>query len=394
LKGGVLTRPTHPTIHPPTPFTTHPNTQGLTAASATALGACLAAHPTLRTLNLGRNSLGAAGMRALCSARWKALRRLDLFSCDLDAAAIQALAVGPAVGGLTHLTLSDNELGAAAGGALAELLTHATGLHTLELRKTRLEAEGVSALAAALPRAASLATLDLGECRMGVVGCGALAAALRPPAAAGGAAGGGAAAGAAGGTDALCLQRLVLGPGNQLTSDAVQDLADALTERANAAGAVAAAGDLDLDLAGSDLEAPAMHALAHIPGLKTLALFGATLSSDALASLNQALSTRGSSGSAPLAHLRELNLCGCRLEQDALTRLLVAIEAGATTDGALALVEVGANPGADEEAFQAAAGEMRERQPRIDVHWRAADGSSEGAGQVGAGGAALRPACP
>lgn len=54
--------------------------------------------------------------------------------------------------------------------------------------------------------------------------------------------------------------------------------------------------------------------------------------------------------------------------------------------------QVGANPGADEPEFQEAASQLRERRPGVDVHFRAADGSSEGAGAVRPGG--LTPACP
>jgi hypothetical protein len=56
--------------------------------------------------------------------------------------------------------------------------------------------------------------------------------------------------------------------------------------------------------------------------------------------------------------------------------------------------QVGANPGADEAEFQAAAAALRDARPALDVHWRAADGSSEGSGAIGGGGATLRPACP
>lgn len=55
---------------------------------------------------------------------------------------------------------------------------------------------------------------------------------------------------------------------------------------------------------------------------------------------------------------------------------------------------MGANPGADEEEFQEAAAALRELRPGLDVHWRAADGSSEGAGQLGGGGMRLQPPCP
>jgi hypothetical protein len=55
---------------------------------------------------------------------------------------------------------------------------------------------------------------------------------------------------------------------------------------------------------------------------------------------------------------------------------------------------VGANPGADEAEFHEAAAALKAARPELDVHWRAADGSSEGAGQVGGGGLRLQAAAP
>jgi hypothetical protein len=123
------------------PLISPPLQQGLTADGARALARCLEAHPALESLTLSRNSLGAAGAAALC-VPWRALRRLDLASCGLDAAAAAALADAPALGTLTHLSLSGNDLGPAGGAALAKLLARATRLEALELRDTRLEPEG------------------------------------------------------------------------------------------------------------------------------------------------------------------------------------------------------------------------------------------------------------
>ena len=371
--------------------------KGLGAAGARALRACLEAHPALERVTLARNAaLGADGAAELCGVEWRALRRLDLSDCALDAAAAAALAAAPSLGRLEELALAGNGgLGAAAGAPLAALLARADALRSLDLRGARLGAEGAAALAAALPSVApKLVALDLGECRLGANGCAALAAAVRAD---GGAVGG-------------RLRRLVLGPKNDLEAADVAALAAALAEAhaetgSSGSGSGSSGGGLELDLSGAEVDAAAVRALAGIPGLASLSLFGATLDSGgdgnggsgggALEAIAAALSARAGGGGgsetlAPFAALRELNLSGCRLGAADLLRLLAAVEAApADGGGALRLVEVGANPGADDEGFQEAAAALRERRPGVDVHFRAGDGSGEGSG--GPGGAMGQP---
>ncbi|KIY97525.1 hypothetical protein MNEG_10436 [Monoraphidium neglectum] len=368
--------------------------KALTAAGARALAACLAAHPTLQELLIGRNELGTDGVSALC-VPWRALRALDLSSCGLGAPAVAALAAAPALGTLAQLALADNELGPGAGAPLAELLGRAGKLRVLELAGTRLGEEGVATLASALPSAPGLAALDLSRCGMSAAGVRALAGGLRRQAAAG-------------------PLRLVLGPGNDLGHESVVELAAALQERARSGDSQHGdkgqqqqqqqrgreAVNYDLDLGGGDLGLAAVQALARLPGLEGLALFRAALSDAAVAALCGAVAASGGEGGGEghaeerqFAGLRNLNLSGCGLGLASLKQLLAALErAGAGSP--LRLVEVGANPGADEAEFHEAAAALKAARPELDVHWRAADGSSEGAGQVGGGGLRLQAAAP
>lgn len=211
------------------------------------------------------------------------------------------------------------------------------------MRPPRLVPAGVEALAKQLPAAARLRSLDLSNCGLGAAGCAALAAALGERAARAG-------AGAGGGP-----LRLVLGPGNGLEDADVVTLADALAagktgppapqqqqeeqqgEGAGAAGAPQAA-EYALDLSGVDLGAAGVRALARLPGLAKLVLFGSMLADGTVAALWGEIASGGGGGRG-FASLRELNLAGCRLGLAALKQLLAALEAAA--DGLpLRLVEV------------------------------------------------------
>ena len=194
-----------------------------------------------------------------------------------------------------------------------------------------------------------LRSLDLSRCDLGSAGCAALAAALRAQA----------------GTTAGPL-RLVLGPGDGIEDADVAVLADALAARGGdrqqeqQAEAAAPAVEYDLDLSGADLGPTGVRALARLPGLVRLVLFGSSLLADTVSALCGAIGgdaggsgggEGGSSGGGSgFAALRELNLAGCRLGVGSLKQLLVALER-AGDGSALRLVEVRA-PGARGAAWQ------------------------------------------
>ncbi len=67
--------------------------QGLTEAGAASLAQCLAVHPALRSLALGKNDIGDHGLSALSNAPWKRLEQLDLASCGITHT-VRALIVG------------------------------------------------------------------------------------------------------------------------------------------------------------------------------------------------------------------------------------------------------------------------------------------------------------
>ena len=92
----------------------------------------------------GNTCLGAAGLTALIAAPTFAIRRLGLAECDLDAAALLALAVSPWP--LEELDLSYNDFSAAAAGrALAALSRHRC-LRRLDVGDCHLTTAGVDAL--------------------------------------------------------------------------------------------------------------------------------------------------------------------------------------------------------------------------------------------------------
>jgi uncharacterized protein (TIGR02996 family) len=108
----------------------------------------LAASPHLggvRWLEMGGNSLGDRGAAALAAGRMS-LEWLELGSCGIGPAGAAALAASPAVAGLRHLSLRNNQLGPEGVLALARS-SHLGALHTLHLEYTRAGEEGVRALA-------------------------------------------------------------------------------------------------------------------------------------------------------------------------------------------------------------------------------------------------------
>lgn len=82
--------------------------------------------------------------------------------------------------------------------------------------------------------------------------------------------------------------------------------------------------------------------------------------------------------------LKELNVAGCSLSLQQLATLMRAVAAGSSNClPLLQTLELGANPGVQEEGFEELVGQLRAGRPGLDVHWRVADsdGAPPGAGQ-------------
>lgn len=336
--------------------------RGISAAGCAALAAALAGSggSALVELILGQNSLGADGLAALLSGSGLArLQLLDLSACGLESGSgVDPLAAALRDGrlsALTSLRLDGNELGAGGAAALAAGLA-ASALASLHLQRCGLGGEAAAALADALP--AQLATLDLsGNAGVGSEGAAALAAAL-----------------AAG--RAPRLRRLLL-CGCGLDDEAIVALADALAQRgtageaeaahtAGAAPAAAADAGLALDLSGNTAGAAALAALAAAP-LATLCLHDCKLGGSgegdgsgestvgAAAAAAAAVACLAAPGACGL--LQELDVSGNRLQAPQLLALLQALNPGDGADSAagelpcprLRLLVMAANPGAADE---------------------------------------------
>lgn len=142
-------------------------------ADDAALAALAAAHmPAVRSLELGRERLAAAGLRSLASAGWR-LRRLHLERMELGDEAAAALAAVP-LSGLRVLHLSSFDLTAAGLAALAGAPWFA-GLEELYLSWSRLESGDTSAAIAAVARGgAALRALDIQHAEIGAAGLASL----------------------------------------------------------------------------------------------------------------------------------------------------------------------------------------------------------------------------
>lgn len=346
--------------------------KGISAAGCAALAAALAGSggSALAELLIGQNGLGPEGLAALLSGSSLAgLQQLDLSACGLEGAAgLEPLAAALQEGrlpALTSLRLDGNALGASGAATLAAGLGSAAAgeLNALHLQRCGLDGEAVGALSEALP--AQLACLDVsGNGGMGAEGAAALARALaegRPP--------------------RLC--RLLL-CGCGLDDSAIAVLADALARRGvapaaelGAAGAACTAGGADeglaLDLSGNTAGAAALAALAALP-LASLCLHDCKLGgggersgeegscgedgadgADAAATAAAAVACLSSPGACSL--LRELDVSGNRLHAPQLLALLQALtgeDVGSGADGELPcprlrLLVIAANPGAADE---------------------------------------------
>ncbi|MFO0547658.1 MAG: hypothetical protein U0271_04670 [Polyangiaceae bacterium] len=119
---------------------------------AAALGA---AFPELRTLDLTGNTLGRAGLEALCNAGGLGkLRELCLQQTGLDGAALGSLAAAEFLGRVRVLSLRSNKL-SDAGAALLAASPHGANLELINLNNNDLTEDGKRLLTAsrALPRA-------------------------------------------------------------------------------------------------------------------------------------------------------------------------------------------------------------------------------------------------
>jgi hypothetical protein len=131
------------------------------------------AAPKLRLLNLGGNSIGDAGARALAAALpiATALESLDLSSNAIGSGGACALAQAlPRAGRLAVLNLQSNAIGDEGTRALAGALPGLALLKELWLGGNLIGDEGACALAAVLPSAPALERLDLGRTRSAMTG--------------------------------------------------------------------------------------------------------------------------------------------------------------------------------------------------------------------------------
>jgi hypothetical protein len=71
--------------------------------------------------------------------------------------------------------------------------------------------------------------------------------------------------------------------------------------------------------------------------------------------------------------LKELNLAGCSLTLQQLSSVMLAVAAGGNCLPLLQTLELGANPGVQEEGFEEVVGQLRAGRPGLDVHWHVAD---------------------
>ncbi|WIA22055.1 hypothetical protein OEZ85_004400 [Tetradesmus obliquus] len=298
--------------------------KGLSQASGASVARVLQQHPVLQQLQLSRNSLTDAGLQQLCAVPWNCLTQLELAGCDLTHQGVLSLAAAPSIGQLQQLDLSHNDLGPAAAPGLAELLAKATSLQHLKLKSTQLQDDGVIGTAEGLLSAsAGLRLLDLSSNQLNSTGLAALAAALaRHPA------------------GAAAVQHLVLAENPGVDDEAVCRLAESLAGHA----AAAAGADGDTQQQQQQQQQQVVLDLAH-----------AGVGAGGIAALSK------------VAALQQLSLFGCKL--------------GGEPD--IETLELGANPGVQEEGFEELVGQLRAGRPGLDVHWRVADsdGAPPGAGQ-------------
>jgi len=343
--------------------------RGLGVAGGAALASLLSTSLLqLRDLNLARNPLGDEGLLALLSGGGAGLLQLDTLDvsgANLTAAAASSLAAAVAalngsaagaLGSLSRLKISSNDLGDSGAAALALLIEAAAArLSCLSARECRLGATGVGRLGEAIGRSGvQLALLDLEEnAEMGDAGCVALAEGLarRSPQKGGG-------------------------------STAELKLGSCGCADAGAAALARVSGIVTLSLPHSLLGAAGAAALLGLPGLRHLGLFdnsavGFSLGGEGANQAHTAQSlVEALRAASSLDHL-DLGACGL-----ADPRLLCAL-AHPTCAAGLRCVELNGNP-LESDMCWAALADIRRRRPELDVVWRPPqqmDAPAEGEGE-------------
>lgn len=391
--------------------------RGLGPRAAAALAELLRHHRALEHLELGGNeSLGDDGARALAAEAAAVaaaagprlpmitaapLRRLSLQRCGITHEGVRALAGAGFCATLAELSLAENGdvRGREGGAALAALARASPRLRLLDARQTALGDEGVVAavegglLAALLAAAAAAcaagedekeqpvppsAVLDLTSTGLAAGGgCEALAAALA----------------SASGRSRLALR---LGHNRDVPAEAVSRLASALAGGGEGSSTSAAVVVVEeLDVGGAAVDAAAVRALAAVPGLRHLSLFscaslgGAEEEQEASAAVRALCDALSSSSSSSFPALEHLGLAACGLNAAALAALLESTTSGAAAS--LSCLEIGGNPGVQDDAFEEAVNAARERRPSLNIAWRA---GADGGGAEGGGGGAMPPALP
>jgi len=131
--------------------------KGLTADDVATLGTLLRWTPRLKILYLGHNSLGDAGMQALCEGMGRgaapSLRRLGLATNQFGPAGAEALAAALGRGALPNLEvlfLGNNPIGNQGVAALCAPLRKLPALKKLSLADCEIGDEGVATLVAGL----------------------------------------------------------------------------------------------------------------------------------------------------------------------------------------------------------------------------------------------------
>ncbi|KXZ53093.1 hypothetical protein GPECTOR_8g84 [Gonium pectorale] len=336
--------------------------KGVGAHGAAALAGALTACASLSHLVLSANpKLGDAGLAALCNGApvpgdgptappvpvvaWAGLATLELQGCGVTAAGVRALAESPNCGRLVVLRLDGNQLGPEGGGALRALLQSAAQLRELHLRGTELGDEGGEELAGGLAASASDAAeggrpklqLDLGDCGLGPKTIAALSSAF---------------------TAGATLASLSLAANGSVADGEVARLARALESR----GAEALP---HLDLSATQAGPLAVEALSRMPGLQHLSLVGCPLRASGAAALASSLSAGG------WGSLEELCISGTGLASADAGPLFGALAEGGAPK--LKSLEVGANPAAQDDGFQALLQKLRSARDDLAVYWRSGD---------------------